>query len=62
MPASETDAKARLKRALNLLRDPGSTARITDIAASVGYGDLSTFNRAFRRYFGDKPSALRTRG
>ena len=51
--------KARLKRAFDLLRDPSHVGKISDIAQSVGYGDLSTFNRAIRRHFGDTPSGLR---
>jgi transcriptional regulator GlxA family with amidase domain len=50
----------RLKRAYKLLTDPVQRERrISDIAADAGFGDLSTFNRRFRRRFGDKPSTLR---
>jgi AraC-like DNA-binding protein len=49
----------RLKRAFHLLADPSCGKRITDIASDVGFGDLSTFNRAFRRRFGDTPSGTR---
>jgi AraC-like DNA-binding protein len=50
----------RLKRAFNLLGDPQqSTRRISDIASEAGFGDLSTFNRAFRRRFGDTPRVVR---
>ena len=51
--------KARLNRAFDLLCDPNLVGKISDIAQSVGYGDLSTFNRAIRRHFGDTPSGLR---
>jgi AraC-like DNA-binding protein len=50
----------RLKLALKLLTDPSRAAmRIGDIAMEVGFGELSTFNRAFRRRFGETPSAVR---
>jgi AraC-like DNA-binding protein len=32
---------------------------ISDIAFAVGFGDLSTFNREFRRRFGVTPSDVR---
>ena len=52
---------ARLERARNLLLAPAHADKtIGDIAHSVGYGEISTFNRAFRRRFGDTPSALRS--
>jgi AraC-like DNA-binding protein len=42
------------------LRDPRSADRaVSDIAYDAGFGDLSYFNRAFRRRFGDTPSAVR---
>jgi AraC-like DNA-binding protein len=50
--------EARLERALDLLRHPRA-GKIKDIALGVGYGDLSTFNRAFRRRFGDTPTGIR---
>lgn len=53
-------AAARLDRARDLLRDPATEAiKIGDIAERVGFGEITTFNRAFRRRFGDIPSALR---
>ena len=43
-----------------MLMDPACDAmRISDIAFAVGFGDLTTFNRAFRRRYGDTPRALR---
>ena len=38
------------------------TASITQIASECGFGDLSTFNRAFRRRFGATPSDKRVEG
>lgn len=50
----------RLERAAALLRDPRQQGRkITDIAQEAGFNDLSHFNRAFRRRFGDTPSGVR---
>jgi AraC-like DNA-binding protein len=52
----------RLNQAVALLVDPGrADMRISDIAFAVGFGDLTTFNRAFRRRFGETPRALRAR-
>jgi AraC-like DNA-binding protein len=54
----------RLKRAFTLLNDPAvADARIGDLATHVGFAEHSTFNRAFRRRFGDTPTSVRrTRG
>ncbi len=50
----------RLERAAALLRDPRWRYRkIADVAAEVGFSDLSYFNRAFRRHYGMTPSAMR---
>jgi AraC-like DNA-binding protein len=50
----------RLSLAHHLLNEPRLRNRkITDIAYSAGFGDLSYFNREFRRRFGDTPSAIR---
>jgi AraC-like DNA-binding protein len=50
----------RLEQAAALLRDPGRQGeRITAIARQTGFADLSHFNRAFRRRFGDTPSGVR---
>jgi transcriptional regulator GlxA family with amidase domain len=32
---------------------------IADIAFACGFGDISNFNRMFRRRFGDTPSGVR---
>lgn len=50
----------RLARVHSMLADPryrGST--ISAIVFSAGFGDLSTFNREFRRRFGATPSDVR---
>jgi AraC-like DNA-binding protein len=53
----------RLDRAHRLLLHPGQTPRtIAAIAYDCGFGDLSYFNRTFRRRFGMTPSDLRGAG
>jgi AraC-like DNA-binding protein len=43
-----------------MLTDPRLAERtITDIASEAGFGDLSYFNRAFRRLYGETPSDTR---
>jgi AraC-like DNA-binding protein len=50
----------RLARAHRLLTDPRFIDRaISAVAFGVGFGDLSYFNRAFRRHFGATPSEAR---
>jgi AraC-like DNA-binding protein len=52
----------RLTHALTLLTDPRSNrALVTDIAFTSGFGDLSHFNRVFRRRYGDTPTSVRAR-
>jgi AraC-like DNA-binding protein len=49
--------RARLRRAAELLPDPGR--RIGDIAFEVGFGDLSNFVRTFHRAAGMSPRQFR---
>ena len=50
----------RLRLAHRMLHNPALDHwRISDIAFGAGFGDLSHFNKTFRRRFGDTPSALR---
>jgi AraC-like DNA-binding protein len=50
----------RLTRAYRMLKEPRlRLMTISTIAFSVGFGDLSYFNRSFRRRFGATPSELR---
>lgn len=49
--------RARLRRAAELLADPGR--RIGDIAFEVGFGDLSNFVRTFHRAAGMSPGRFR---
>jgi AraC-like DNA-binding protein len=53
----------RLARAHRLLGDPRREAdKISAIAYDCGFGDVSYFNRAFRRLYGAAPSDVRARG
>ena len=53
----------RLDRAHRLLLHPGQAPRtIAAVAYACGFGDLSYFNRTFRRRFGMTPSDLRGAG
>jgi transcriptional regulator GlxA family with amidase domain len=47
----------RLRHAAGKLRM--TRARVADIAAAVGFGDLSTFNASFMRAFGTTPTGYR---
>jgi AraC-like DNA-binding protein len=50
----------RLLQAHNMLRSPRHAVRsIGSIALAAGFGDLSHFNRSFRRRFGVTPSEVR---
>lgn len=50
----------RLARVHRMLTDPRHDHRtIVSIAYDAGFGDLSTFNREFRRHFGATPSEVR---
>jgi AraC-like DNA-binding protein len=52
----------RLDRAFHLLSDPRrADEKISAIALDSGFGDLSYFNRAFRRRYGETPSGIRCR-
>lgn len=51
--------RVRLRRAAICLRN--ESTRISDIAMSCGFGDVSNFNRTFRAEFGMAPRAYRFR-
>src|SRR5574337_611812 len=52
----------RLARAHRMLNNPLLADRsISTIAYEAGFGDLSHFNRAFRRRYGETPSDVRAR-
>jgi AraC-like DNA-binding protein len=60
---SQVTRQKRLQRARHMLNErTAPPRRIVDIAYSVGFGDLSTFNHAFRAYFGCTPSESRRSG
>lgn len=52
--------RTRLQRAALMLRQ--SERPVTEIVYEAGFGDLSTFNRQFRRAIGMSPSAYRRAG
>jgi AraC-like DNA-binding protein len=57
---SEYVRDQRLTRAHNVLSDRHSSGpTIAAIAYAAGFGDLSYFNRCFRRRFGATPSQVR---
>jgi AraC-like DNA-binding protein len=50
----------RLSRVHRMLTDVRNTGRtIGELAFAAGFGDLSTFNHAFRRHYGARPSDVR---
>jgi AraC-like DNA-binding protein len=50
----------RLERAHRLLRDPRlAQSKISELALSAGFTDLSHFNRSYRRRFEETPSTTR---
>ncbi len=60
MPLGAFVRRQRLERAVHLLR--GSDQPIRQIAAQVGYPDLSHFNKLIRAYAGRSPSSVRSGG
>lgn len=57
---SEHLREHRLQSAWRMLRSPRNREqRVVDIAFAAGFGDLSYFNRSFRRRFGDTPQSFR---
>jgi AraC-like DNA-binding protein len=58
---SQAILRRRLAEALAMLRDPAARhLRISDVANACGFGDLSHFNRSFKRQFGEAPRLCRT--
>lgn len=51
--------RTRLERAAQLLRE--TDLRVTEIAMSVGFQDVTHFSRAFRRHTGSLPGSYRSR-
>lgn len=59
---SEFVLQRRLDRAMRRLQSPDEQGRsISEIAFDVGFGDLSYFNRTFRRRFDTSPRLVRAR-
>jgi len=59
---SEYVLERRLARAHRMLSDPQHMHRtVADIAYDSGFGDLSYFNRTFRRRYGAPPTEFRTK-
>jgi AraC-like DNA-binding protein len=57
---SEFVLRRRLVSAHRMLTDPRSAGRsISSIAFDAGFGDLSYFNRTFKRFYGSAPSEIR---
>jgi AraC-like DNA-binding protein len=59
MTWSQFAHRARMLRALELLADPA--AKIIEVVDAVGFASVSAFNRAFRAFTGETPSAYRRR-
>ena len=60
---SEYVLERRLERAsLRLMSAEDSRLSISSVAFEVGFGDLSYFNRSFRKRFGRSPSQVRSGG
>lgn len=51
----------RLERAFQMLRDGRIERAVSAIAFDVGFGDLSYFNRTFKKRFGATPREIRAR-
>jgi AraC-like DNA-binding protein len=49
--------EARRERAIELLAEP--QRKLGDIATALGYRDPANFSRAYRRWYGVPPSAVR---
>ncbi|HEY1631431.1 MAG TPA: AraC family transcriptional regulator [Rhizomicrobium sp.] len=49
----------RLQKVYGELIDPRSQRGVSDIAYDAGFGDISHFNRAFRKRFGASPTEVR---
>lgn len=57
---SEYVLNKRLARAHRMLADPRYvTWTVTDVALEAGFGDVSYFNRRFRRRYGARPTDVR---
>jgi AraC-like DNA-binding protein len=55
---SEYVRERRIELAYRMLQNSSGERRISAIAFDCGFGDISNFNRAFRRRYGITPSEL----
>ncbi len=60
LPYRQWCTRLRMNRAASLLRQSGLD--LSEIAQTLGFGDVSSFIRAFRQNYGVTPSAYRRRG
>jgi AraC-like DNA-binding protein len=51
--------KTRLEHAKRLLAEPSQALSVSEIARKVGYADINTFNRIFKKYEGITPSKFK---
>jgi len=58
VPFKSLLAAVRIERAKQLLSEPNPSS-ITDISLEVGFGDLSHFERTFKRLVGTNPREYR---
>ncbi|NOV00957.1 AraC family transcriptional regulator [Paenibacillus planticolens] len=54
----ETITKLRMDRAVHLLNE--TTMSVTDVSEALGYADIYTFSKLFKRYYGVSPSGVRS--
>jgi AraC-like DNA-binding protein len=59
MSFTEWNARIRMEAAKRMLES--AEVAVTQVAAAVGYSDLTTFERNFRRYVGSCPRSFRYR-
>ncbi|MBM7564014.1 AraC family transcriptional regulator [Paenibacillus sacheonensis] len=56
----ETITKLRMERAVHLLNE--TTMTVTEVSAAIGYSDIYTFSKLFKRHYGISPTAMRSGG
>jgi AraC-like DNA-binding protein len=59
MTFSDRVLELRLLKAHRMLAASAAQLKIVEIAYACGFGDISYFNRSFRRRFGVAPSGVR---